>query len=225
MSRILIVDDEDGLRDMLCDAMRIAGFDAVGAADGREARQITQSMDIDLIVADVNMPVMNGFELLESLRTDGNDVPVILLTAQTERNDVTRGFQIGADDYVKKPFGLEELLLRIQAVLRRTEGYGEESNTLTCGPVTLDKEKYLVLLNGKQVEISPTEFRLLELLMSRKGKVVRKSELLSDVWGINFSANTNVVDTYISYLRKKIHSSDYEGIRTIRGVGFQMDDA
>ena len=224
MATILVVDDEDGLRDMLCDALRIAQFDVVDAQDGQEALALLSKKSIDLIVADVNMPVMDGFQMLERMRESGHTVPVILLTAQTERNDVTKGLHLGADDYVKKPFGLEELLLRIHAVLRRTQSHEDTGVLLECGPIVLNQETHSVTFNGIAVELSPTEFDVLHLLLVNKGKVVRKAKLLSDVWGINFQASANVVDTYISYLRKKLHRDGFDGIKTIRGVGFQIDD-
>ena len=224
MATILVVDDEDGLRDMLCDALRIADFTAMEASDGREALKILETQPIDLVVADVNMPVMDGFEMLAELRKSNQTMPVILLTAQSERNDVTKGLHLGADDYVKKPFGLEELLLRIQAVLRRTSSTETPVALLQCGPIVLSQETHTVTFNGKIVDISPTEFQVLHLLLAHKGKVVRKATLLSEVWGINFQTTTNVVDTYISYLRKKLHREGFEGIKTIRGVGFQIDE-
>ena len=224
MDTILVVDDEDGLRDMLCDALRIADFQAIGAADGAEALEIIHTQSVDLVVADVNMPVMDGFALLKHLRQENLSIPVILLTAQTERNDVTKGLNLGADDYVKKPFGLEELLLRIRAILRRTRSPETQAAILQCGPIVLSQETHSVTFDGNLVDVSPTEFEVLSLLLVHKGKVVRKSTLLSEVWGINFQTNTNVVDTYISYLRKKLHRNGYEGIRTIRGVGFQIGD-
>ena len=224
MATILVVDDEEGLREMLCDALRIANFLAVGAADGAEALEIIHSQSVDLVVADVNMPVMDGFAMLNQLRQENLTVPVILLTAQTERNDVTKGLYLGADDFVKKPFGLEELLLRVHAVLRRTLKVEDQELLLECGPIALSQDTHSVTFNGILVDMSPTEFDVLSLLLTHKGKVVRKSTLLSEVWGISFQMNTNVVDTYISYLRKKLHRNGYEGIKTIRGVGFQIDD-
>jgi two-component system OmpR family response regulator len=136
---------------------------------------------------------------------------------------VTRGLTIGADDYVTKPFGLEELVLRIKAILRRSQFSESISETLTLGPITLDAKSHQVTFNGEVVDLSPTEFRLLQVLLESKGRVLSKAHLLDEVWGITFESESTVVDTYISYLRKKLHREGFEGIRTIRGVGFQLN--
>ena len=132
------------------------------------------------------------------------------------------GLRIGADDYVKKPFGLEELVLRIQAILRRTRANEKPDEILLCGPISLDEAKHEVKFNEELIELSPTEFKLLHFLMLRPGRVIGKEALLSSVWDIDFESNSTVVDTYISYLRKKLHRNGFEGIRTVRGVGFQL---
>jgi two-component system OmpR family response regulator len=129
---------------------------------------------------------------------------------------------LGADDYVTKPFGLEELLLRVKAILRRTSKVSTTATTLSCGPISLNEEIHQVTFNSDVVDLSPTEFRLLAILLENKGRVLSKSVLLDDVWGITFESETSVVDTYISYLRKKLHRDGFEGIKTIRGVGFQI---
>jgi two-component system OmpR family response regulator len=166
---------------------------------------------------------MDGYELLERLRAIGDETPALMLTARGERGDVTRGLRLGADDYVTKPFGLEELMLRIAAILRRTIGSGEKSaEDIVCGPVVLNEDRHSVTLHGKAVDLSPTEFRLLYELMIKQGKVVTKATLLDVVWGMAFAANATVVDTYISYLRRKLHIAGYEGIKTVRGIGFQI---
>jgi two-component system OmpR family response regulator len=145
-----------------------------------------------------------------------------MLSARADRADVTRGLTLGADDYVTKPFGLEELVLRIRAILRRSQFNDSSSIALSCGPIALDEASHQVSFNGEVVDLSPTEFRLLHVLLESKGRVLSKSVLLDEVWGINFETETTVVDTYISYLRKKLHRDGFEGIRTIRGVGFQL---
>lgn len=223
LGKILVVDDEDTLREMLSDALTIAQYEPVLAVDGADALIKLRGNRIDLVVADINMPNVTGLQLLERMRESGNQTPVILLTAQTDRQDVSSGLKSGADDYVKKPFGLEELILRIQAVLRRTQSVLSDSGVITCGPIVLNRDTYVVTFNGVVVDLSPTEFKLLDLLMTNQNKVVRKSELLADVWDIDFATSTNVVDTYISYLRKKLHKDGFEGIRTIRGIGFQIE--
>jgi two-component system OmpR family response regulator len=168
------------------------------------------------------MPLMDGFDLVERLRSQNDMTPVLMLSARNDRADITRGLSLGADDYVTKPFGLEELLLRVKAILRRTSKVSAASASLTCGPITLNEEKHEVTFNQELVDLSPTEFRLLAILLENKGRVLSKSVLLDDVWGITFESETSVVDTYISYLRKKLHRDGFEGIKTIRGVGFQI---
>lgn len=221
-ARILVVDDEDVLREMLGDALRLSGFEVLEAADGSKALTVLQSGKVDLIISDVNMPGMDGYEMLSHLRAQGDETPAIMLTARRERADVTKGLKLGADDYVTKPFGLEELILRVNAVLRRTMGTASVSSKLVCGPVEIIDEFHQVLVDGVEVELSPTEYHLLTVLIENKGKVISRSKLLLEVWGINFDTGTNVVDTYISYLRRKVHTDSYQGIKTVRGIGFQM---
>jgi two-component system OmpR family response regulator len=221
-ARILVVDDEDVLREMLGDALRLSGFEVLEAADGSKALTILQSGKVDLIISDVNMLGMDGYEMLSHLRAQGDETPAIMLTARRERADVTKGLKLGADDYVTKPFGLEELILRVNAVLRRTMGAASVSSKLVCGPVEIIDDLHQVLVDGNEVELSPTEYHLLTVLIENKGKVISRSKLLLEVWDINFDTGTNVVDTYISYLRRKVHTETYQGIKTVRGIGFQM---
>lgn len=219
---ILIVDDEVGVRELLTDALSLGGFDTLEAKDGMSALTLIRKHKPDLLIIDINMPVMDGFELLERVRESKNDVPAIMLTARKDRTDVSRGLRLGADDYVTKPFGLEELLLRVRAILRRSQPVLEEFSILTCGPISLNEETYEVFLNEERVELSKTEFRLLQHLLQNKGRVLTKASLLSAVWDIDFDSDTGVVDTYISYLRRKFHSENFEGIKTVRGIGFQI---
>ena len=219
---ILIIDDEAGVRELLADALKLAGFETVTAADAMIAQTMLRTIKPDLMVVDINMPLMDGFEFIERIRGNGDMTPALMLSARGDRADVTRGLTLGADDYVTKPFGLEELVLRIRAILRRSHFVESASTTLSCGPIELDEASHTVTFNGSPVELSPTEFRLLHVLLESKGRVLSKSVLLDEVWGINFETETTVVDTYISYLRKKLHIDGFEGIRTVRGVGFQL---
>ena len=219
---ILIVDDEPGVRELLSDALGMSGYLTLTAPDGVEALNILLKQPVDLMLIDINMPKMDGFQLLERHRKDGHQTPAIMLSARGDRNDITTGLKIGADDYVTKPFGLEELVLRVAAVLRRTMTTQQVDAVLQCGPITLDQGRHLVKYQDETIDLTQTEFRLLEELMLRAGFVVSKEALLRAVWDIDFESNTSVVDTYISYLRKKLHTDDYEGIRTIRGAGFQL---
>lgn len=218
---IIVIDDESGVREMLADALHMQGYDVATAADGHVGLREIYDGDFDLIISDVNMPKVNGFELLQRLRAAGNETPVILLTARGDRADVAVGFRAGADDYVTKPFGLEELLLRVEARLKHLTRAGRE--VLEIGPVRLDEDAHVVTMNGEPVDLSPTEFKLLQELMQRKGRVATKGALLDSVWGINWDTNVTVLDTYISYLRKKLHTDDWQGIKTVRGIGFQIE--
>ena len=220
-TNILIVDDEEGVRELLCDALRIAGYTPLAAANGRVALALLREKSVSLVIADVNMPQMNGFDMLSKMRAQGLSTPVLLLSARGERHDITEGLRLGADDYVGKPFGLEEIMLRVKAILRRTQQEEAEA-VITCGPLMLNDDTHEVHLSSELVELSPTEFRLLKYLMQNVGKVVSKKTLLATVWGMEFASSTAVVDTYVSYLRRKLHSDDFEGIRTVRGVGYQL---
>lgn len=223
MAKILVVDDESGIRDVLCDGLHLAGFETLTAVDGFDALKILRDEPVDLIIADINMPRMDGYQLLTKLREQGDNTPALLLTARHDRLDVTKGLRLGADDYVTKPFGLEELTLRVKAILRRTNGVAEET-ALVLGPIQLFDSSHSVLLNGESVELSPTEFKLLRYLLKQPKKVVRKEVLLDAIWGMGFATGATVVDTYISYLRKKLHTPDWQGIKTVRGIGFLITD-
>lgn len=221
-AHVLVVDDEAGVRDLLGDALRVAGYSVSAAADGMSALTVLRTTPADLLIIDINMPVLDGFELLEQLRKKGDTTPALMLSARGERTDITRGLRLGADDYVTKPFGLEELLLRVAAILRRTNAVEVANSLLRCGPLLLDENQHKVFYSEEEVELSPTEFRLLQELMRNKGRVLTKSTLLRDVWEIDFETETSVLDTYISYLRKKLNRDDIEFIRTVRGVGYQI---
>lgn len=220
-AKILVVDDEPGVRDMLADALRMQGYFTDVAGDGHAALREIHEGSFDLVISDVNMPKLNGFELLVRMRATGNETPVILLTARGDRADVAVGFRAGADDYVTKPFGLEELLLRVAARLKHLD-LGQ-AKVLEIGPIRLDEDLHQVTRDGEVVDLSPTEFRLLQELMERNGKVATKGSLLDAVWGITWATDVTVLDTYISYLRKKIHTDDWQGIKTVRGIGFQIE--
>ena len=219
---IMIIDDEAGVRDLLGDALKLAGFETVTAADAMIAQTLLRTTKPDLFIVDINMPLMDGFEFIERIRGNGDNTPALMLSARGDRADITKGLTLGADDYVTKPFGLEELVLRIKAILRRSQFSAVTTTNLSSGPITLDSDSHQVTLNGQVVDLSPTEFRLLHVLLENKGRVLSKTYLLDEVWGITFESESTVVDTYISYLRKKLHRDGYEGIKTIRGVGFQL---
>lgn len=218
---ILIVDDEANILALMAETLRLVGFSTETASRGADAVSRIRSGGIDLVLLDINMPVMDGFEVLERIHQIKPGLPVIMLSARQEKTDVIEGLRQGADDYISKPFSVEEVVMRINAVLRRTQG-GSLSTRLEVGPITIDSETFQVLFEGEEIALSKTEFRLLHYLMERAEKVVTKETLLDAIWGLDFETSTNVVDTYISYLRRKLHRDGYEGIKTIRGVGFQI---
>lgn len=224
MPTILVVDDEAGVRDLLCDALRIAGYETEEAADGDEALRVWKSRNVDLCVVDINMPTTNGFEFVEAVRKQSGATPILLLSARDSASDVARGLRVGADDYVRKPFSLEELLLRVAAILRRTSGDPDEL-VYRCGPLTMNVDRHEVFIKDGVVDMSATEFRLLEILLARKNRLLTREQLLSEVWNIDFDSETSVLDTYVSYLRKKIHRDGFAPIVTVRGVGFKLVDS
>lgn len=221
-ARILVVEDESAIRELVRDSLSLVEIETDGAGDGLEALNKLRRQNFDLVILDVNIPKIDGLALLSKIREEGSQIPVLLLSARSQRDDITEGLKIGADDYLVKPFGIEELILRVKAILRRTRPVSEEATKLTCGPISMDIERHLVTLKNETVELSATEFLLLEALLNRSGKVVRKELLLAEVWGVDFPSSTTVVETYISYLRRKLHRDGYEGIKTVRGVGFQL---
>ncbi len=221
---IMIVDDEPAVRALLNDTLRIAGFETLEATDGMSALTLLRTNKPALMVIDINMALMDVFELVERLRSNNDLTPVLMLTAREDKTDIARGLKIGADDYVVKPFGIEELILRIKAILRRSSKQISTPTIMSCGPISIDDEQHLVTFNSEEIDLSPTEYRLLQILIEKKGRVLSKTLLLDEVWGITFESESTVVDTYISYLRKKLHRDGFEGIKTLRGVGFQIQE-
>ena len=220
--KVLVIDDEPGVRELISEALSISEITAVQAADGLEALSLLRRDRFDLLILDINMPKLDGLALLEKLRTEGMSVPVLMLSARADKTDINQGLRIGADDYLTKPFSIEELVLRVKAIMRRSKGDVAEVKMLTCGPISMDFSKYSVKFNDQLVDLSPTEFKLLEQLILNRGNVVTKETLLSEVWEIDFKSSSTVVDTYISYLRKKLHIDGFDGIKTVRGIGFQI---
>ena len=216
---VLVVDDEPAVNDLICDALRLAGFRTESAADGFLALQFLRTTTPDLVILDINMPRIDGFETLERMRAAGDATPVIILTARQERDDARTGFERGADDFVHKPFSIEELVWRVRAVLRRSAPDASDA-TQAVGSIRLDPARHVVTVDDSPVELSSTEFRLLEVLMENRGRVLSKEQLLSRVWG--GGAERSIVETYVSYLRRKL--GDALSIRTVRGVGYQLQE-
>jgi len=222
MTTILIVDDEPGVRDLLRDALEVAGYSTELASNGAEALDLLRRHDCDLCIVDINMPTMDGFEFLAKLREHDTQTPVLMLSARDSPVDVAKGLRYGADDYVRKPFSLEEILLRISAILRRSNAESTDDLVLVSGPIEMNVDTHEITVDAEPVTLSATEFRLLEVLLERKDRLVTRELLLREVWNIDFDSETSVLDTYISYLRRKIHHDDFAPITTVRGVGFKL---
>jgi two-component system, OmpR family, response regulator len=219
---VLVVEDEDAIRELVSTALRFAGFTVASVASGRDALTEARNGAFDLIVLDVNLPDVDGFTICRKLRTDGNQTPVVFLTARDDPADLRTGFTGGGDDYVTKPFSLEELVLRIDAVLRRTHPQQTDAVRLTCGDVVLDEDACRVWRGRDEIMLSPTEFRLLRYLMINQGRVVSKTQILDFVWDYEFAGDPAAVETYISYLRRKLDDREAQIIRTVRGFGYSL---
>lgn len=223
--RLLVVDDEATVRELLSATLRFAGFRVVSAATAAEAIASATEEPPDLVLLDVMLPDMDGFEVVRRLREQrtqgrGGPVPVLFLTARDRQADKVTGLLLGADDYVTKPFDLEELIARIHAILRRTSGH--HADVLTVGTLALDVQGHQVSRRGRPVRVSPTEFRLLRYLMENAGRVVTKAQILDWVWHYDFGGDASIVDTYISYLRRKVDIEEPKLIHTVHSVGYVM---
>jgi len=221
--RLLLVDDEDNLRSMLEAALRHSGFEVHAVDSGRAALAGIGEIDPDLVVLDVMLPDLDGFEICRRWRQERRRTPVVFLTARDGTDDTVRGLTTGGDDYLVKPFSLQELVARIQAVLRRT-GAARNGTTLACADLTLDDDAHLVTRAGEPVALSPTEFNLLRFLLDNQGRVLSKPQILDHVWNYDFGGDGGVVETYIGYLRRKLDPTGDRPrlIHTIRGVGYTL---
>ena len=222
-ARLLVVEDEPNILELLSASLRYAGFDVVTAAAGSEAVQAAQRHRPDLIVLDVMLPDMDGFDVIRRLRGGGARIPVVFLTARDATDDKIRGLTLGGDDYVTKPFSLEEVIARIRAVLRRTRGEGSEpSPRLTFADLELDEESHEVWRGGQPIQLSPTEFKLLRYFMSNANRVLSKMQILDHVWDYDFRGDTGIVESYVSVLRRKVDTKEPRLIHTLRGVGYVL---
>ncbi|GAA4570003.1 response regulator transcription factor [Planotetraspora kaengkrachanensis] len=220
-ARLLVVDDEPNIRELLSVSLRYAGFDVVTASDGREAVQVAERTRPDLIVLDVMLPDMDGFAVAARLKATGRRIPAVFLTARDASDDKLAGLALG-DDYVTKPFSLDEVLARIRAVLRRTRGEASAPPRLQVADLELDQDAHQVWRGGRPVRLSPTEFKLLHYFMINQGRVLSKAQILDHVWHYDFGGDRNVVESYVSYLRRKIDNADHKLIHTLRGVGYVL---
>ena len=219
---VLVVDDEDYITDVLTTGLRFLGFDVSVARNGLDA--IAKVIDVrpDIMLLDIAMPGCDGFEVCRRLRDDGVQVPIIFLTARDASEDKVSGLRLGGDDYVTKPFGLEEIVARIEAVLRRSSGTPRRVTQLTVSDLVLDDEAHEVRRDGERIELSATEYRVLRYLMLNAGRVLSKSQILEHVWQYDFDGESTVVETYISYLRKKVDHREPPLIHTVRGFGYVL---
>ena len=222
-SRIMVVDDEPSITDLLSMALRYEGMEVEVSHLGRQALEAMTKFRPHLVVLDVMLPDLSGFEVLERMGRDriGGRLPVLFLTARDTLDDKLRGFTLGGDDYMTKPFSVEELIVRVRAILRRAHGEGDDGR-LNVSDLRMDEESHEVFRGSTSIDLTPTEFKLLHYLMLNTGRVVSKSQILDRVWNYDFDGNANVVEIYISYLRKKIDTLGPRLIHTVRGVGYSL---
>jgi two-component system OmpR family response regulator len=222
-ARILVVDDEPNITELVSMALRYEGFEVDVASDGRSALARAASFRPHLMVLDVMLPDVDGFGVLKRIRADGQQVSVVFLTARDATEDKVNGLTLGGDDYVTKPFSVEELVARVRAVLRRTgNGPGAGSSRLTFADLELDEDTREVWRGDELIELTATEFKLLRYLMLNARRVLSKAQILDHVWQYDFGGDANVVETYISYLRKKVDKVEPRLIHTVRGVGYTL---
>ena len=221
--RVLVVDDEPNITDLVATALRYQGFEVATASGGRDALSAVTTFRPDLVVLDVMLPDLDGFAIHQRLTDERRQVPVLFLTARDSTEDKVRGLTMGADDYVTKPFSLEELVARVRAVLRRTRGGGESSTSrLRFSDLELDEDTHEVWRGTEPISLTRTEFDLLRYLLINARRVVSKAQILDHVWRYDFGGASNVVETYISYLRKKVDAEGPALIHTVRGVGYSL---
>lgn len=220
-ARLLVVEDDPNILELLSASLQFAGFEVSTARTGSEGVTAALKAQPDLVVLDVMLPDLDGFEVLKLMRTEGGRFPVVFLTARDTTDDKIRGLTLGGDDYVTKPFSLEELTARIRAVLRRTAG-DQSPPRLTFADLELDEESHEVYRDGKRVSLSPTEFKLLRYLMLNANRVLSKAQILDHVWNYDFRGDDNIVESYISYLRRKVDTVEPRLIHTLRGVGYVL---
>lgn len=232
--KILIIEDEANIRELVMYNLKANGYDAVEAEDGIAGITLAYKENPDLILLDIMLPGKDGYEICRELRSEGIEIPIIMLTAKSEEVDKVLGLEFGADDYIAKPFGIRELLARIKAVLRRVEMSGtpvsggteseESTESITAGNIVIDQSRHEVTVDGKIVDLTFKEYELLSFLAKHRGRVYSRDELLDKVWGIDYVGETRTVDVHIRHLRQKLGEShngeDY--IETIRGRGYKL---
>jgi two-component system OmpR family response regulator len=221
-ARLLVVEDEPNIRELLATSLRFAGFEVHVAADGASALSQAAACDPDLVVLDVMLPDMDGFTVTRKLRDSGRILPIVFVTARDSLEDKIQGLTVGGDDYVTKPFSLEEVVARIRAVLRRTRGGFDDDAVLRFHDLELDEDSHEVRRDRRVIEVSPTEFKLLRYLMLNPNRVLSKAQILDHVWDYDFRGQSGIVESYISYLRRKVDVEEPALIQTKRGVGYVL---
>jgi DNA-binding response OmpR family regulator len=219
--RILVVEDDRKVAGFIAQGLREEGYSVDHAPDGDEATMLAHVNNYDVILLDLMLPKKNGLQIAAELRREGRQTPILMLTARDATEDVVRGLNAGADDYLTKPFKFDELLARVRALVRR--GGAARTELLSHGPIKLDRIKHKAKVDGKAIELTPKEFQLLEHLLLHRGEVVRRTDLLEKVWDLSFDPETNVVDVHVANLRRKLRRAvNLDLIRTVRGVGYQL---
>lgn len=220
-ARVLVVDDEQNITYLLDTALTHFGYEVDVANTGRDALRLVETFAPDVVLLDVMLPDLDGFEVVRRMRFDGTKVPVLFLTARDSVGDKVHGLTLGGDDYVTKPFSLEEVVARVQALLRR-QGIEDTSSKLALADLEMDDDAHVVRRAGSIIELSPTEYNLLRFLLINAGRVLSREQILDHVWQYDFDGRSGVVETYVSYLRKKIDRSGPPLIHTVRGVGYTV---
>lgn len=232
-ARLVVVDDEPSIRELLSASLRFSGFEVITASNGTEAIEVIVDSQPDLIIMDVMMPDIDGFTVTSRIRQEGIDAPVLFLTARDDTQDKVMGLTVGGDDYVTKPFSLEEVVARIRAILRRTREEVEDNPVIRVADLEINEDSHDVTRHGELIDLSPTEYKLLRYLMDNEGRVLSKAQILDHVWQYDWGGDAAIVESYISYLRRKIDGVTYtddEGntqkvepiILTKRGIGYMI---
>lgn len=221
---ILAVDDNPAITELIQQGLSLIGYQVDVASSGQEALFKATTSSYSLVILDLMMPDLDGFQVIERLRTSGRDVPVLFLTARNETQDKITGLSLGADDYITKPFSLEELAERVKAILRRYKGSSSasENTILQFGDLILDEAMHQVRRSGTEIDLTPTEFKLLAYLMENANVVVSKAQILSKVWGYDFEGSDGVVESYVSFLRRKLDVTEPPLLHTVRGIGYSL---
>ncbi|KNZ43021.1 response regulator transcription factor [Acetobacterium bakii] len=219
--RILVAEDEDKLREIILKYLKKEGYEGIGAANGEEALDLWAEKQPDCVILDVMMPIMDGFEVLAEIRETDN-VPVIMLTARREEDDKIQGFEVGADDYVTKPFSPRELMVRIKALLKRSGIATVESKTDICG-INCNSEEHLITINNEMIKLTQKEYEVLIFLINHQKMALSREQILDRIWGFDYEGDLRVVDTTIKRLRKKMEAKG-ECIQTVRGIGYKFQE-